>query len=178
MNPWVDLTQGASAREAGRSPGVDRAKRGRHWDIGEISARLFDHRAILQGEIKYFIKEFETKRNDRGCKRLEANLQKLKDVDETVAPDCIDIMKEHIPNLLDQLEAANKICSNLQSKEEKHMEIKTLEDQRKKREDKWSYFLEELSKERDREDIQHANEIKEIDDHFAKLEEALGTSAT
>lgn len=146
-------------------------------DIGEISTRLLDHRAVLQGEIKYFIKEFETKRNDRECKRLEADQQKLKDLNETVAPECLKIMKEHIPNFLDQLEAANKICSNLQSKEEKHMEIKTLDEQRKKREENWSYFLEELSKERDREDVQHANEIQEIDDQFAKLDETLITSA-
>ena len=56
-------------------------------------------------------------------------------------------------------------------------QIKTLDEQRKKREENWSYFLEELSKERDREDVQHANEIKEIDDQFAKLDETLVTSA-
>ncbi|TFK09149.1 Biogenesis of lysosome-related organelles complex 1 subunit 5 [Platysternon megacephalum] len=28
-------------------------------DIGEIHSRLLDHRPVIQGEIRYFIKEFE-----------------------------------------------------------------------------------------------------------------------
>ncbi|XP_072175855.1 biogenesis of lysosome-related organelles complex 1 subunit 5-like [Diadema setosum] len=147
-------------------------------DIGEIYTRLLDHRAVVQGEIKYFIKEFETKRSDREMKRLKADLDKLKEVNEKVAPECVEKMKDQLPVLLDQLEAANRICSNLQKHEEKHMEIKTLEEQRRYREEKWSYFLEELSKERDKEDVEHVKEMRAIDDHFAKLVETLSTSSS
>ncbi|XP_071498060.1 biogenesis of lysosome-related organelles complex 1 subunit 5-like [Diadema antillarum] len=147
-------------------------------DIGEIYTRLLDHRAVVQGEIKYFIKEFETKRGDREVKRLNADLDKLKEVNEKVAPECVEKMKEQLPVLLDQLEAANKICNNLQKHEEKHMEIKTLEEQRHHRDEKWSYFLEELSKERDKEDVDHVKEMRAIDDHFAKLVETLSTSSS
>lgn len=28
-------------------------------DVGEIYSRLLDHRPVIQGEIRYFVKEFE-----------------------------------------------------------------------------------------------------------------------
>uniref|UniRef100_A0A5F9CI10 Biogenesis of lysosome-related organelles complex 1 subunit 5 n=1 Tax=Oryctolagus cuniculus TaxID=9986 RepID=A0A5F9CI10_RABIT len=35
-------------------------------DLGEIHSRLLDHRPVIQGETRYFVKEFEEKH----CKRL------------------------------------------------------------------------------------------------------------
>ncbi|XP_040839942.1 biogenesis of lysosome-related organelles complex 1 subunit 5 isoform X2 [Ochotona curzoniae] len=31
-------------------------------DLGEIHSRLLDHRPVIQGETRYFVKEFECKR--------------------------------------------------------------------------------------------------------------------
>ncbi|XP_054939925.1 biogenesis of lysosome-related organelles complex 1 subunit 5-like isoform X2 [Physeter macrocephalus] len=35
-------------------------------DLGEIHSRLLDHRPVIQGETRYFVKEFEEKH----CKQL------------------------------------------------------------------------------------------------------------
>ncbi|KAK6619674.1 hypothetical protein RUM43_012431 [Polyplax serrata] len=49
-------------------------------DIGEIWTRLFDHRPFINGEIKFFLQEFEEKRGDKEVERLFETLQNLTEI--------------------------------------------------------------------------------------------------
>ncbi|XP_040288046.1 biogenesis of lysosome-related organelles complex 1 subunit 5 isoform X2 [Bufo bufo] len=63
-------------------------------DVGEIHSRLLDHRPIIQGETRYFIKEFEEKRGHREMRVLENVKNSLSETSDHVLPRCTDVMRD------------------------------------------------------------------------------------
>ncbi|XP_038052124.1 biogenesis of lysosome-related organelles complex 1 subunit 5-like [Patiria miniata] len=142
-------------------------------DLGEIHARLLDHKPVVQGEIRFFIKEFEGKRNDREQKRLERINNQMKDLNEKVFPGCISLMDKHFQEAKEQLDVSNMMCRRLQKQEEDRLESKPLEKEKGKREEEWKAFLEQLNEQRHALDSEHQRKIQEIEDHYAKLKQTL-----
>lgn len=49
-------------------------------DVGALYKRLFNHRPLIQNEVHYFVKEFETKREDADLKVLQDSMSKADEV--------------------------------------------------------------------------------------------------
>uniref|UniRef100_A0A1B6DE80 Biogenesis of lysosome-related organelles complex 1 subunit 5 n=1 Tax=Clastoptera arizonana TaxID=38151 RepID=A0A1B6DE80_9HEMI len=79
-------------------------------DCGEIWNRLFDHRPFLNGEIKYFIEEFEEKRNDREVSRLFDVLEKVTEIRDTQLDKIKTLSSSKLPTLQTRLNLALEKC--------------------------------------------------------------------
>ncbi|XP_018596504.1 biogenesis of lysosome-related organelles complex 1 subunit 5 isoform X1 [Scleropages formosus] len=95
-------------------------------DVGDIQARLTDHRPVVQGELRYFVAEFEEKRGFRESRLLE-NLDKtVVETTEQVVPKCVESMKEQLCEVFERLEAANHMAQRIQQRELEAQEIWSL----------------------------------------------------
>uniref|UniRef100_A0A8C9FYR9 Biogenesis of lysosome-related organelles complex 1 subunit 5 n=1 Tax=Pavo cristatus TaxID=9049 RepID=A0A8C9FYR9_PAVCR len=65
-------------------------------DVGEIYSRLLDHRPVIQGEIRYFVKEFEEKRGLRELRVLENLKKTIFETNESILPKCEQSMHDNL----------------------------------------------------------------------------------
>ncbi|XP_030205336.1 biogenesis of lysosome-related organelles complex 1 subunit 5 isoform X2 [Gadus morhua] len=86
-------------------------------DVGDIQSRLIDHRPITQGEIRYFVREFEEKRGYREGRLLENINKMVVEANEQVMPKCLQGMHEHLFDVSTRLEAANHMAQRVQQRE-------------------------------------------------------------
>eukprot|EP00118_Oscarella_pearsei_P026584 m.834 g.834 ORF g.834 m.834 type:complete len:154 (+) comp4972_c0_seq2:113-574(+) len=63
---------------------------------GSIYCRLFDHRPAVQGEVRYFVKEFETKRGNKDIDRLKRCVNEMQEVQQTYLPESAAICKNYL----------------------------------------------------------------------------------
>lgn len=113
-------------------------------DVGKIWNRLFDHKAFLNGEISFMLREFEQKRNDREVDNLFRTIEDITDIKDTE----IDRFKQtanHVENLNENLEKALDICINISELEEIYKQDTTLEDSRAKRKEIWKKFMDGIT---------------------------------
>ncbi|KAI5639754.1 organelle biogenesis, muted-like protein domain-containing protein [Phthorimaea operculella] len=132
-------------------------------EIGEVWARLFDHRPFLNGEIKFMLKEFEEKRGDREVENLFAILEKLTEIKDTQV-DKIRKGGEALPVLNEKLEQVLQLCDGVEKNYLEHQKIaeqKRIEN-RKKREKEWDQFIDDMN-----------FKCKRIDNAFEEKEEEL-----
>ncbi|XP_026638749.1 biogenesis of lysosome-related organelles complex 1 subunit 5 isoform X2 [Microtus ochrogaster] len=87
-------------------------------DLGEIHSRLLDHRPVTQGEIRYFIKEFEEKRGLRELRVLENLKNIIEETNERMLPKCRETMQDGLEETLQKLQAANDSICRLQQREQ------------------------------------------------------------
>ncbi|TFK09116.1 carboxyl-terminal PDZ ligand of neuronal nitric oxide synthase protein-like [Platysternon megacephalum] len=87
-------------------------------DIGEIHSRLLDHRPVIQGEIRYFIKEFEEKRGLREVRVLENLNTMIYETNDQTLPKCEQVMHGDLNEVLKRLQAANHRILRLQQREQ------------------------------------------------------------
>ncbi|NWI67865.1 BL1S5 protein, partial [Todus mexicanus] len=93
-------------------------------DVGEIYSRLLDHRPVIQGEIRYFIKEFEEKRGLRELRVLENLKSTISETNEHVLPKCEQAMRDRLNEVCERLQAANARISRLQEREHEVRKVK------------------------------------------------------
>ncbi|XP_031971796.1 biogenesis of lysosome-related organelles complex 1 subunit 5 isoform X2 [Corvus moneduloides] len=86
-------------------------------DIGEVYSRLLDHRPVIQGEIRYFVKEFEEKRGLRELRVLENLKTTIFETNERVLPKCEQAMQDNLSETFKRLQAANAMIHRLQERE-------------------------------------------------------------
>uniref|UniRef100_UPI00398E85C6 biogenesis of lysosome-related organelles complex 1 subunit 5 isoform X2 n=1 Tax=Pristiophorus japonicus TaxID=55135 RepID=UPI00398E85C6 len=86
--------------------------------LSEIHARLFDHRPIIQAEIRYFVKEFEEKRGFREKKGLENMNNLIVELNDQTLPKTHEPLSSNIQSILARLEAAGRITSRIQQREQ------------------------------------------------------------
>ncbi|XP_030301906.1 biogenesis of lysosome-related organelles complex 1 subunit 5 isoform X2 [Calypte anna] len=86
-------------------------------DVGEIYSRLLDHRPVIQGEIRYFVKEFEEKRGLRELRVLENLKNTISETNEHVLPKCEQAMHDNLNETLKRLQAANDMIHGFQERE-------------------------------------------------------------
>ncbi|XP_074064257.1 biogenesis of lysosome-related organelles complex 1 subunit 5 isoform X2 [Macrotis lagotis] len=87
-------------------------------DLGEIHSRLLDHRPIIQGETRYFVKEFEEKRGLREVRVLENLKNVIQETNEQILPKCKETMQDQLSQALQRLQAASHLVHKLQQKEQ------------------------------------------------------------
>ncbi|XP_073666402.1 biogenesis of lysosome-related organelles complex 1 subunit 5 isoform X4 [Tursiops truncatus] len=87
-------------------------------DLGEIHSRLLDHRPVIQGETRYFVKEFEEKRGLREMRVLENLKNMIHETNEHTLPACRETMHDSLNHVLQRLQAATDSVCRLQQREQ------------------------------------------------------------
>jgi len=114
-------------------------------NISEVYCRLFDHRAIVQNECKYFVREFEGKRNDRELERLKESEQKVRQIKEEV-PKCVE-QAVKFEELKQELRTARQKCHDILVKEEEDLHQKRREQIKEDAKKDLETFLAEMNEE-------------------------------
>ena len=137
-------------------------------DVCGVYARLFDHRAVLQSESKYMIKEFESKRNDREIPKLKELAYKVNNIQQKI-PDCVQL-GDKLQILLDDVKEARAKCHEIVLKEEQDENRDKRETILQQATKQWENFLKEMEKESEKID-------KEYEEKAQKLREKYGVTA-
>ncbi|XP_053467897.1 biogenesis of lysosome-related organelles complex 1 subunit 5 isoform X1 [Ictalurus furcatus] len=144
-----------------------------HADVGDIQSRLLDHRPVLQGEIRYFLREFEEKRGFRECRLLE-NLNKLvTETEEQVLPRCTKTMKANLLDALSCLEAVNHMMQRIQQMELETQHSIILQEGMEKRKADWEDFLKEQARLKEEVDEEHAKAVGRLSIQYSEMKKDL-----
>ncbi|XP_070371738.1 biogenesis of lysosome-related organelles complex 1 subunit 5 isoform X5 [Equus asinus] len=95
-------------------------------DLGEIHSRLLDHRPVIQGETRYFVKEFEEKRGLREMRVLENLKNMIHETNEHTIPKCRETMQDNLDQVLQRLHAATDSVCRLQQREQERKKLYVL----------------------------------------------------
>ncbi|KAM9576187.1 biogenesis of lysosome-related organelles complex 1 subunit 5 [Guaruba guarouba] len=148
-------------------------------DVGEIYSRLLDHRPVIQGEIRYFIKEFEEKRGLRELRVLENLKNTIFETNECILPKCEQAMSDNLNEVFKKLQAANGMIHKLQEKE--HEERKFQADKLMAREEKhiahWEEFMKEQQNKRAEVDEEHRKAMERLKEQYSDMEKELAKYA-
>ena len=117
-------------------------------DVAGVYSRLFDHRAVLQSECKFVIREFEGKRNDRETLKLTEASIKVNDMQKRI-PECIELA-ERLNEVQDQLKDARQRCHDILEKEEQDLLRTRREEIKEQSKKQWDEFLKEMEKEEEK----------------------------
>ncbi|XP_064481102.1 biogenesis of lysosome-related organelles complex 1 subunit 5-like [Ornithodoros turicata] len=142
-------------------------------DIGEVYTRLLDHRPFLQGEIKYFVKEFEGKRSDREIQRLFEILESVTTIRETQVDRVCRISDQHLCALTGNLEVAMSMCNKILAAEDKINVAEDLSERRQQRQREWNNFSKEMHNKTALVDQAFQDKEKQIIDCYRSLQEKL-----
>ncbi|KXJ29257.1 Biogenesis of lysosome-related organelles complex 1 subunit 5 [Exaiptasia diaphana] len=120
---------------------------------------------IIQSECKYFVREFEGKRNDREVERLNESLQKVRQIEEEI-PKCVEKANQ-FEELKQQLRAARQSCHDILVKEEEDLQHERREQIKEDAKKDWEKFQLEMNEEEEK--IR-----KEFEQEAEKLREKYG----
>ncbi|NWH61381.1 BL1S5 protein, partial [Geococcyx californianus] len=144
-------------------------------DVGEIYSRLLDHRPVIQGEIRYFIKEFEEKRGLRELRVLENLKNTIFETDEHILPKCEHAMHDNLNEVFKRLQAANNMIQKLQ--EQEHEQRKLQMDKLMAREEKhvahWEEFMKEQQNKQAELDEEHRKAMERLKEQYSEMEKEL-----
>ncbi|CAB1341159.1 unnamed protein product [Coregonus sp. 'balchen'] len=142
-------------------------------DVGDIQSRLIDHRPVVQGEICYFVREFDEKRGFRESRLLD-NLNKMVvETNEQSLPKCSEHMHKHLCEALTRLEAANHMSQSIQQREleaEQSTQLQVTIDRRK---EDWDKFLKEQQRLEEEVDKEHAKAVGRLSIMYSNMKKDL-----
>ncbi|KAF4527828.1 hypothetical protein B566_EDAN016312 [Ephemera danica] len=130
-------------------------------DVGEIWTRLFDHKPFLQGEVKFFLKEFEEKRGDREVERIFEILEHVTDIKETQIDRVKSLCDLQLPVLNSNLEVTLSMCESILEKEQ---------EQTSSRKAEWEAFIRDMGEKCARVDQTFKQKEAELREYY-RLEE-------
>ncbi|XP_060756080.1 biogenesis of lysosome-related organelles complex 1 subunit 5 isoform X1 [Neoarius graeffei] len=144
-----------------------------HADVGDIQSRLLDHRPVLQGEIRYFVREFEEKRGFRECRLLE-NLNKLvTETDDQVLPRCTKIMQANLLDALGCLETVNHMMQRIQQRELETQQSIFLQEGMEKCKADCEDFLKEQARLKEEVDEEHVKAVSRLSTLYSEMKKDL-----
>ncbi|XP_076147183.1 biogenesis of lysosome-related organelles complex 1 subunit 5 [Alosa pseudoharengus] len=147
-------------------------------DVGDIQSRLIDHRPIIQGEIRYFVKEFEEKRGFRECRLLE-NLNKMvAETNEQALPNCSEAMHQNLLQALTRLEAANHMAQRIQQRELEAQQSTQMQVCLERRKADWEEFLKQQVILKEEVDEEHAKAVGRLSAQYGEMKKDLAKFAT
>uniref|UniRef100_A0A8C8RS52 Biogenesis of lysosome-related organelles complex 1 subunit 5 n=1 Tax=Pelusios castaneus TaxID=367368 RepID=A0A8C8RS52_9SAUR len=149
-------------------------------DIGEIHSRLLDHRPVIQGEIRFFVKEFEEKRGLREVRVLENLKNMIYETNDQILPKCEQVMHDNLNEAFERLQAANDRIHRLQKKEQEERKLLTdmLMAGEKQRLAHWELFMEEQHNKRAEVDEEHRKAMERLKEQYAAMEKDLAKYAS
>ncbi|XP_034253447.1 biogenesis of lysosome-related organelles complex 1 subunit 5 [Thrips palmi] len=142
-------------------------------DAGEIWSRLFDHRPYLSGEIKYFLREFEEKRQDREVERLFVVLERVTEIRDTQVDRLKQSSDAFLPRLNTNLDAALNMCNRMIKSEEEHLADTSLESKRALRKADWENFISDMAVRCSKVDTTFQEKEEELREFYQDLETKL-----
>ncbi|XP_067424460.1 biogenesis of lysosome-related organelles complex 1 subunit 5 [Emydura macquarii macquarii] len=162
-------------RGAGRAPAHPIVK-----DIGEIYSRLLDHRPVIQGEIRYFVKEFEEKRGLREVRVLENLKNMIHETNDQTLPKCEQVMHDNLNEAFKRLQAANHRIHRLQQREQEERKLQTdmLMTGEKEHLAHWEVFMKEQHNKRAEVDEEHRKAMERLKEQYAEMEKDLAKYAS
>uniref|UniRef100_A0A803WBS8 Biogenesis of lysosome-related organelles complex 1 subunit 5 n=2 Tax=Muscicapidae TaxID=36291 RepID=A0A803WBS8_FICAL len=144
-------------------------------DVGEVYSRLLDHRPVIQGEIRYFVKEFEEKRGLRELRVLENLKNTIFETNERVLPKCEQAMQDNLSETFKRLQAANAMMHRLQEREYEARKLQA--DKVMAREEKCIADCEEFMKEQQNKraevDEEHRKAMERLKEQYSEMEKEL-----
>ncbi|XP_075682770.1 biogenesis of lysosome-related organelles complex 1 subunit 5 [Rhinoderma darwinii] len=148
-------------------------------DVGEIHSRLLDHRPIIQGETRYFIKEFEEKRGHREMRVLENVKNSVSETSDHLLPRCTDVMQDHFGLVLKSLETANHTINRLRQREmEKEKNNAATKIRHEKLRSQWEAFMEEQEKSCLAIDEEHNKAVLRLKEQYVQMDKELSKMAS
>ncbi|XP_074998774.1 biogenesis of lysosome-related organelles complex 1 subunit 5 isoform X5 [Calonectris borealis] len=144
-------------------------------DVGEIYSRLLDHRPVIQGEIRYFVKEFEEKRGLRELRVLENLKNTIFETNEHVLPKCEQAMHDNLNEAFKRLQAANDMIHRLQEREheERKLQAEKLMACEEKRIAHWEEFMKEQQNKQAEVDEEHRKAMERLKEQYSEMEREL-----
>ncbi|NXX45681.1 BL1S5 protein, partial [Tricholaema leucomelas] len=144
-------------------------------DVGEIYSRLLDHRPVIQGEIRYFIKEFEEKRGLRELRVLENLKSTIFETNELVLPKCEQAMHSSLNETFKRLQAANSMIQRVQEREH---EARKLHEEKllaceEKRVGHWEEFMKEQQNKQAEVDEEYRKAREHLKEQYSEMEKEL-----
>nr|XP_006138846.1 biogenesis of lysosome-related organelles complex 1 subunit 5 [Pelodiscus sinensis] len=149
-------------------------------DVGEIYSRLLDHRPIIQGEIRYFIKEFEEKRGLREVRVLENLKTMICETNDQTLPTCEQVMRDNLNEAFKRLQAANDKIHRLQQREQEERKVQTdtLMAGEKQHLAHWEVFMKDQHSKRAEVDEEHRKAMERLKEQYAEMEKDLAKYAS
>ncbi|XP_006864161.1 PREDICTED: biogenesis of lysosome-related organelles complex 1 subunit 5 [Chrysochloris asiatica] len=149
-------------------------------DLGEIHSRLLDHRPVIQGETRYFVKEFEEKRGLREMRVLENLKKMIHETNEHILPKCRAAMQNNLDPVLQRLQATNHSVCRLQQREQEQKKIHTerLLASEGQHATQWKEFMREQHDKRAEVDEEHRRAMERLKGQYAEMEKDLARFST
>ncbi|XP_051026157.1 biogenesis of lysosome-related organelles complex 1 subunit 5 [Acomys russatus] len=149
-------------------------------DLGEIHSRLLDHRPVTQGEIRYFVKEFEEKRGLRELRVLENLKNMIQETNEHMLPKCRDMMQDGLEEALQSLQAANDSICRLQQRQQERKKVinEHLAASEAQRLLQWEEFMNGQPQRRADVDDEHKRAMERLKEQYATMEKELAKFST
>ncbi|KAJ1068355.1 PREDICTED: biogenesis of lysosome-related organelles complex 1 subunit 5 [Capra hircus] len=144
-------------------------------DLGEIHSRLLDHRPVIQGETRYFVKEFEEKRGLREMRVLENLKNMIRETNEHTLPTCRATMQDSLNQVLQRLQAATDTVCRLQQREQERKKIHSdlLIAREKQHVTQWEDFMTEQRSKQAEVDEEHTKAVEKLRAQYAEMERGL-----
>ncbi|KAK1806422.1 hypothetical protein P4O66_004939 [Electrophorus voltai] len=142
-------------------------------DVGDIQSRLLDHRPILEGEIRYFIREFEEKRGFRECRLLENLNKTVAEANGQAIPKCIESMQATLFEALTRLEAANHMTQRIQQRALEAQHNTCLRECMQRYNEDWQEFLRLQAQLKKEVDEEHARAVSRLSTQYSEMEKDL-----
>ncbi|EFN88156.1 Protein Muted-like protein [Harpegnathos saltator] len=146
-------------------------------DTGEIWSRLFDHRPFVQGEITFFLREFQEKRADREVERLFKILEYATELKESQLDRTEQLGDCHLPSLKANVDVALSMCNRVLQREENFDSDSILNENRLIRRKEWEKFVNDMSDKCQKVDQTFQEKENEIQEFYVDLEKKLHITA-
>lgn len=127
-------------------------------DLLLIHARIFKHQAVLDGEVKYFIKEFESRRNNRELARLEEIESNASRIDRNLS-ECVEL-PARLKSLQEKIEGASKTANTILSRDNNDEAVRN--ERKMKRDAEWEVFLKEIEAAKQDVELRHRDRIDKL----------------
>ncbi|MEE6465059.1 hypothetical protein FKM82_006438, partial [Ascaphus truei] len=147
-------------------------------DVGEIHSRLLDHRPIIQGETRYFIKEFEEKRGLRETRLLQNLKNSIFETNEHTLPKCTNAMQDQLGSALKTLETANCTILRLQQREQENSKSDVMKLVVEKRQAQWEVFMKEQEQWRLAVDEEQRKAVVRLQEQYTEMDSDLSKLAS
>ncbi|XP_055426521.1 biogenesis of lysosome-related organelles complex 1 subunit 5 isoform X1 [Bubalus kerabau] len=149
-------------------------------DLGEIHSRLLDHRPVIQGETRYFVKEFEEKRGLREMRVLENLKNMIHETNEHTLPTCRATMQDSLNQVLQRLQAATDSVRRLQQREQERKKIHNdlLIASEKQHVTQWEDFMKEQHSKQAEVDEEHRKAVEKLREQYTEMEKGLARFST
>lgn len=142
-------------------------------DTGEIWNRLFDHRAFLNGEIQFTLKEFEQKRSDKEVEYLFKLLEQITEVKDTQIVRLKQSTNLSISSINNNLDLALNTCRQIEDIELKYKEDTSLALAQEERKLRWEKFVDDMTHKCSRVDNTFDEKEEELQEFYSDLERKL-----